>query len=265
MAERNEPWPAGTPCWADLMVTDLGRTQAFYREVLGWSFTEPLPDFGGYCNALVDGQPVAGLSPTPEDMTGHPNVWSVYLATDDIEADADNAIAAGAKLLLPPVKVGPFGSMGMWADPTGAIFGMWQAGEHTGFRVVDEPGAVTWCDLTTPDRETARRFYAEVFGYTYQDIGEGGGEGGVPYALFTVPGGDRPGGGIGGTDPGEENAVAVWSVCFQIVDVDDAVRRVLDAGGSVMEHPFDFQYGRLALVAGPDREAFALMTPGGAM
>jgi hypothetical protein len=29
-----------------------------------------------------------------------------------------------------------------------------------------------------------------------------------------------------------------------------------------MEDPFDFAYGRLAVVAGPDRESFAIMTPG---
>lgn len=106
-------------------------------------------------------------------MVGHPNVWCVYLATVDIEADADRAVAAGARLLVPPRREGRSGSMGLWSDPTGAISGMWQAGELTGFETVDEPGGVTWCDLVTPDPQAARRFYAEVFGYGYEDIRAG--------------------------------------------------------------------------------------------
>jgi predicted enzyme related to lactoylglutathione lyase len=104
---------------------------------------------------------------------------------------------------------------------------------------------------------TARDFYAQLFGYNYEDAGRDG----PPYAVFTVPGGDAPGGGIGGTDPGAGNAVAVWSVCFRSDDVGTAVQCARDAGGSVLEEPFDFQYGRLAVVGGPDRESFAIMTP----
>lgn len=257
MTQRNEAWPAGTPCWADLTASDPGRTEEFYRSVLGWEYGEPRPEHGGYRNALVGGRPVAGISPAAPDLTGVPHVWQVYLASDRIHLCAERVLAAGGTELMEPVEVGKLGWMGVWQDPTGASFGMWQAGEHIGFAAVDVPGSVAWCDLMTPDHHTARDFYAQVFGYHYEDIGEDG----VSYATFTVPRGDRPAGGIGGTDPAAENAPAVWSVCFQADDVDAAVRRVRDAGGSVAEDPIDFEYGRLAVVAGPDREAFAIMTP----
>ena len=39
MSTHTDPWPAGTPCWVDLMASDLDRTQAFYRDVLGWTYT----------------------------------------------------------------------------------------------------------------------------------------------------------------------------------------------------------------------------------
>ena len=104
------------------MASDLDRTQAFY--VLGWTYTESQPEYGGYLNALVDGRTVAGLSPTMEGMEDAPHVWSVYLATDDIAADAAKAADAGAAALFEPMEVGPFGFMGMWNDPTGAAFGM---------------------------------------------------------------------------------------------------------------------------------------------
>ncbi|MGQ1798780.1 VOC family protein [Kocuria oceani] len=258
MTQHTEPWPAGTPCWTDLVASDLVRTQEFYRQVLGWQYDDPRPEHGGYCNALVDGARVAGLSPADPDRAGAPPVWQVYLAADRIELGAQRVLDAGGTQLMGPTDIGPLGRMGVWRDPAGAVFGMWQSGEHIGFETVDVPGAVVWCDLTTPDHRTARDFYAAVFGYHYEETGGDG----VSYATFTVPRGDRPAGGIGGTDPAAQDAPSVWSVCFQVEGVDAAVDRVRAAGGSVVEEPFDFAYGRLAVVAGPDRESFALMAPG---
>ncbi|MFF0990026.1 VOC family protein [Kocuria nitroreducens] len=257
MTTHTEPWPAGSPCWVDLMASDLDRTQAFYRDVLGWTFSDSQPEYGGYCNALLDGRTVAGLSPTMEGLENAAHVWSVYLATEDISAHAARAVEAGATPVHEPMEVGPFGSMGMWVDRTGADFGMWQAHEHTGFGAYGEPGAVTWCDLMTADPAVAQGFYAAVFGYTYQDIGDDT----MSYALFTVPGGQMPAGGIGGLDPKAGDAQPGWSVAFQVEDVDAAVQRVREAGGSVDQEPFDFEYGRMAVVAGPDREVFVVMSP----
>lgn len=257
MTTHTNSWPAGTPCWVDLMASDLQRTQTFYRDVLGWTYSESQPEYGGYCNALVDGDVVAGLSPTMEGMEDAPHVWSVYLATDDIAALAAKAGDAGAAQLLEPMEVGPFGSMGMWADPTGAAFGVWQANEHTGFTRIEEPGAVAWCDLMTADLPAAREFYATAFGYEYQDIGDEN----MPYALFTVPDGERPAGGIGGPAPDAGDAQPGWSAAFQVEDVDAAAERVRRAGGSISSEPSDFEYGRMAVAAGPDGEVFVLMTP----
>jgi predicted enzyme related to lactoylglutathione lyase len=35
MSTRNEPWPAGTPCWVDLSVRDREAAQQFYSALLG--------------------------------------------------------------------------------------------------------------------------------------------------------------------------------------------------------------------------------------
>lgn len=258
MTRRTERWPAGTPCWTDLTASDPDRTREFYRRVLGWEYSEPEPEFGGYCHALLDGGPVAGLSPSVPDLEGVPHVWQVHLATDRIDLGAERILSAGGTQLVDPTRMGRFGTMGVFQDPTGATFGLWEAGELIGFTAVDEPGSVVWCDLTTPDPAGARDFYAQVFGYSYEETGAMG----PSYAAFTVPGGERYGGGIGGTDPETENAVAVWSVCFRAEDLDETLQHVRDAGGAVMEGPMRSPYGRLAVVAGPDRESFAVMTPG---
>lgn len=257
MTTHLDPWPPGTPCWVDLMAGDLDRTQAFYARILNWTFTESQPEYGGYCNALAGGQPVAGLSPTMPGMEESPHVWTVYLATDDIAATDAAATAAGAQVLAPAMEVGPFGSMGVWFDPSGAAFGTWQSAEHTGFNVVDEPGSVAWCDLMTRDYQAALDFYASVFGYSYTDAGMEG----MRYAMFTVPGGERPAGGIGDLsgDPGP--MPSAWSTCFQVDDVDATTIDIPAAGGAVISEPGDFEFGRIAIASGPDGEVFALITP----
>jgi predicted enzyme related to lactoylglutathione lyase len=54
--------------------------------------------------------------------------------------------------------------MAIFADPNGAVFGVWQAGVHQGAEVVNEPGSFTWSELLTRDVDKAKRFYGEAFG-----------------------------------------------------------------------------------------------------
>jgi predicted enzyme related to lactoylglutathione lyase len=259
MTLHPEAWPAGTPCWVDIMVKDFDRSRAFYSTVLGWQFTEPAAEFGGYCNALVEGRQVAGMSPTMEGMEGAPNVWSVYLATDDIAATTKATLAAGGQQMFPPMEVGSFGTMGMFTDPTGAAFGAWQAAGHTGFDILDVPGSVAWCDLMTGDAAAAQRFYGEVFGFSYEQIGAAE----APYAMFTPPGADRPAGGIGEIGHEQQGMPFAWSTTFMVSNTDAAAQRVTESGGGIITAPYDFEYGRMAVATGPDGEMFGLLVPPG--
>ena len=231
MTTHDSSWPAGTPCWVDITVSDLARSQAFYRTVLGWEFTESEPEaFGGYCNALLGGRQAAGMSPPMGEDS--PHFWTVYLATDDAAASDAAITQAGGRQILAPMQVGSFGTMGIYADPTGAVFGTWASDEHTGFGVADEPGAVTWCEGMVGDYEVGKAFYASAFGFTYTDISDEN----MSYAMFSVPAGERPAGGIGGIT----DQPPYWSVTFEVDGTDAAVQRVRDAGGAGTVEPFVF-------------------------
>jgi predicted enzyme related to lactoylglutathione lyase len=258
MPTRLEKWFPGTPCWTDLMATNLAATQAFYSRVLGWTYSETGPDFGGYCNALVSGQVVAGVSPATPDAGEAPCAWTVYLATDDLAATASKASAAGAQVIAPPMQVGDFGSMGLWVDPAGARFGAWQSGTHTGFSLVDEPGTVAWCDLMAHDGQAAKAFYADVFGLTYSASGMAGGD---SYVMFSAPGDERPVGGIGDMGSSNPEWPTAWGVCFQVTDADAIAAEIPGLGGSIVMEPYDFEWGRLVAATGPDGERFSLITP----
>lgn len=254
MAIHRESWPAGTPVWVDLSVSDPEVSRAFYGDVLGWEFTAQTEEFGGYFMALVEGEPAAGLAPPMPGMDEPVHAWTTYLGTDDIDAVTQAVTDAGGSVVLPPMLLEALGAMGIYADPTGAVFGVWHYGEHTGFNVYDAPGAVSWCEAMVGDFDKGKEFYATVFGFTYEDMSSGD----MSYAMFSVPGGERPAGGVGVADAGQP---PYWSVTFNVPDTDAAIQRATARGSQVLMEPYAFEFGRVAVITGPDGEPFGVIEP----
>lgn len=101
-----------------------------------------------------------------------PPAWSIYIASSDVDAAAAKIRDNGGELMMEPMAVGEFGKMLMAKDPSGVVFGVWQAGTHEGFEKQGEAGAFCWAEVTTRDVEKADGFFPAVFGYgvkTMQD------------------------------------------------------------------------------------------------
>ncbi|MFE5333917.1 VOC family protein [Embleya sp. NPDC056575] len=239
-------YPTGVPCWVDLAVPDVAAGLAFYRGLLGWDDEiEPAPP-GGYTTCTLGGRPVAGLLDRPPGQP-EPIAWTTHLAADDIDAVARVILAAGGEVTVPPTDVRTLGRTAVAADPTGGVFAVWQAREHIGAGVVDEPGAVVWNELYTPDSDRAKRFYADVFGVTFQDMSDAD----FDYATFHVDG--VPRGGLAGVRNGPPPR---WAVYFAVRDADESVARVDDLGGTVLRGPEESPYGRVAAIRDPQGALF---------
>jgi predicted enzyme related to lactoylglutathione lyase len=246
----------GMPCWVDLATTDPEGARAFYTGLFGWTADPGPPEFGGYTMCLLEGRPVAGLSPKPESWSG-PNVWSTYLAVDDADATMARASTEDGTVVVEPVTVGPMGRMAFGADPAGGIYGVWQAGEHTGVHVYNEPGSLVWNELMTRDYEAARAFYAAVFGYSYEDMGDGEN---FTYSTVTRPDGHVVAG-IGALDHNMPPEVpSRWVTYFGVADTDAAAARAQELGAALEMAPFDSQFGRIAVVRAPQGETFSLIS-----
>ncbi len=249
MSIRTSPWPAGVPCWTDLTVPDVAAAKAFYADVIGWTYQDTEADYGGYAIAQTGGAAAAGIGPLPQEGM-HP-AWTLYLASDDADTTASAVTEHGGTVLLPPGDIGALGRMFIAADPSGAVFGVWQAGSHIGAGVVNEPGALTWEDLRCPQPDAAREFYTAVFGYRMDAVPEAG----VDYTTFALPGERAPLGGMGGM-MGADDLPAHWIVYFGVPDTATAVAATERGGGSVLVRDFDTPYGAIAGLADPAGAVF---------
>ena len=254
MATRDTAWPDGTPCWVDLMTTDIEAARTFYGDLFGWEFDIGPAETGNYSSALIDGRRVAGIFTMDAD---HPPVWSTYLATSDTDATSDDAVRAGGTVISPAMDVMDLGRMAVLKDPTGGTFGAWQAGTHFGFQVSNETGAVIWNELLTREYDAAREFYAAVFSYSYTDMGDAG----FQYSTVEVDGNTV--GGIGTLPEGVPAEVpAHWRVYFAVDDADEAVAKAVSTGAEVIRPAMDMPYGRHADLADPQGAFFSVIKPG---
>jgi predicted enzyme related to lactoylglutathione lyase len=251
---RDEAWPNGTPCWIDVLVTDPGAARVFYSGLFGWDIQDGPPEAGGYLMCMMKGRPVAAISPKPESNP-FPNVWSTYLASDDVDATVAKATEAGSQLMMEPMDVMTAGRMAFAMDPTGAPYGIWQAGTHLGVGVYNEPGTLVWNELMTRDYEGAKAFYGNVFGYTYDEIGEG-----FSYSTIKRATDGEVVAGMGELDAGMPAEVpASWVTYFMVEDTDTSAAKAVELGASIVRQPFDTPFGRMAPLIGIQGEAFSLI------
>lgn len=254
-----ETAPIGAPCWVDLMTSDAERSRAFYSELFGWTAEEPNPEFGGYFNFAKDGVRVAGGM--PNQQAGMPDVWSVYLATDDAAKTLELAAANGGQVLVQAMPVADLGIMGFVTDSGGAHIGLWQPGLHKGFGNVAEAGAPSWFELHTRDYAAAVDFYRNVFHWDTNV------EGDTPEFRYTTMkhGEDRYAGVMDASGFLPEGVPAHWAVYFGVDDADAALAKIVALGGSIVMPAEDTPYGRLATAADPTGAQFKLVAPNEAM
>lgn len=242
----------GAPIWIDLSCDDVEAAGRFYGEVVGFEAQPGNPDFGGWAACTKAGKQVCAMMPKQDPS--QPTGWTTYLHTDDAEATAAAVREAGGQVLMEPMAVADFGSMAVCADPTGAVFGLWQPGTHRGAELVNEDGTWCWAHCNTPDPERAAAFYREVFGIEVRSMDMGGME------ILAFFDGDRPIAGVS-TPPGEAEGTW-WSTDFQVPDVDAATERAKAQGAEVLMEPFDFPFGRNAILRDPQGAPVGLFTPG---
>ena len=112
-------------------------------------------------------------------------------------------------------------------------------------------GTPCWVDLATTDRTAAKAFYADLFGWDYQDnpmdeTGE------IFYSMAMTDGSF-----VGGMyeQPEDQRQAGIpphWMIHIAVDDVDAIAARVPGLGGTVGAPPFDvFDAGRMSIISDP--------------
>jgi uncharacterized protein len=268
-------YPAGVPCWIETEQPEPKEAVNFYEGVFGWEFedvaTANMP--GPYYIGRLRGKDVAAVVP---QSSGAPDTaqWISYVCVDNADETAGKATQAGGAVVAHPSDVGDAGRKAVLADPAGAVFSVWQAKDHKGSTLVNEPGTWNSSELHTRDPEESKDFYRAVFGWEVRSVDFGSGD----FFWFALPG---YGAYLLENDPelrgrleedsapeGFEDAVAWfvpttdddtpphWSNTFSVDDADETARKAAELGATVVAEPFDAPYVRMTVIRDPQGAMF---------
>ena len=244
----------GVPSWIDVGSPDVDQAAAFYSDAVRMGRpVRAAREAGGYRIAFLDDRTVAGLGP---QQNPGPPVWTTYVNV----TNADEVVALvkdnGGMVFVEPMDVMDAGRMAIFADPVGAVIGVWQPGRHTGAQLVNQPGTYCWSELVTTDTDTSAKFYSAVFGWGAEGAGPPGGP--VMYTEWKV-GGRSVGGMMAKPDTMPAEIPPYWGVYFAVEDTDASVAKITELGGTVMMGPADIEPGRFAVVADPTGAMFSIL------
>lgn len=165
---------------------------------------------------MAEGQRAGGDSP----------FWLTYVAVADADAAAARTDELGGTVLAEPFDVGAE-RMSVIADPTGAKLCLRQSPEGIGACRVDDPGSLTWTELSTSDIAAAIRFYSGLFGWRIE--------------------------------PREAPGPARWMPYFAVASLDEALARTADSGGRLLAGPRDLRDGTSAILRDPQQADFGVL------
>jgi uncharacterized protein len=159
------------------------------------------------------------------------------------------------------------------ADPTGAVFCMWEPKGHHGAQLVNAAGSWNWSDLYTPDPSLAEPFYRSLFGWDSRAVSFGE----TSATMWMRPGyGDvleartpglremheKAGAPEGFTDCVgwllQDDGPSRWHVTFSVDDTDATAARADELGAEVVVPPYDAGPVRIAMLKDPQGAVFTV-------
>ena len=125
---------------------------------------------------------------------------------------------------------------------------------------IHDSGRVIWHDLLTTTPDASRRFYGELFGWTFESPGIHVGLGDEEDYMLIRHNGRLIGGMLNANTLGRETNVSQWITMISVDDIDAAVARVTANGGVVLTKPTELiSRGSLAVLQGPTGALFAMI------
>ena len=245
--------------WYELMTDDLEKAVAFYSAVVGWEVRDSGMPGMRYLLFGKGGKDVGGMASWSSLGMDKPTAWKGHIFTPDVHAETAAVVADGGKEHRAPQEIPGVGHFSVVSDPQGAEFLLFQPShmEVPARLKPAEVGAVGWHELGTTDWNKAWEFYSSHYGWTKGmavDMGPMG-----TYQTFMLD--DVYGGGMMSIPPelADKMGGPAWLFYFTVDDIEAAVTRVQNNGGSITQGPMQVPGGSW-IVQGVDSQGggFAL-------
>ncbi len=252
MGQRTQYKP-GTFSWTDLTTTDQEGAKAFYGALFGWEATDnPVGDGVTYSMMSIDGEYVAAIAPQPQQQrdAGVPPAWNSYITVESADDALEAAKGLGGTVHAPAFDVMDAGRMGVVQDPQGAFFLVWEPKARIGAGLVNAHGALSWNELASPVLEASAGFYRELFGWTIEPLESSE----MPYMTIKNSAGEQN----GGMRPVAPSEPPHWLVYFGVDDLDGALAKLSELGGTQIIDPIEAGPGRVVVVQDPQGAVLAL-------
>ena len=261
--------------WYELMTTDAHAARSFYEAVVGWDIEAEASGPMDYRMISSAEGPVAGLMPITPEMTagGARPAWLGYVGVDDVDKMAQSFGDGGGTVHMAPWEIPGIGRMGFVADPQGAMLYVMKPtppadrpdAESLSFSYdKPRPGHCAWNELATSNPAAALHFYGQRFGWVKDGEMEMGPMGKYEFLRHAgrAPEGSPPGHGmLGAVMPKMPQVpVSAWTYYFRVPDIDAAVARIRELGGTIVMEPTEIPGGDFSMNAiDPQGAHFALV------
>jgi predicted enzyme related to lactoylglutathione lyase len=209
--------------YVSVWTQDPERSAAFYGHVLGWRFDAA-------SRRVTNTDHPVGIV----EMPGPPTLFCCYAVTD-VAAARQAILAAGGE--AGEISQTPHGPTVDATDPSGTAFAVYQPAGDDPRPALNGTGSgeLSYVTFQVADSTSFRRFYGRVLGWSFEPGRiEDGWEPRSVHPMAGIAGGS--------TEPA---TVPMWTVA----DIEAAVARVREAGGTVIEEPSAQSYGSSALCA----------------
>lgn len=220
----------------EIRTRDLARAVPFYRAVFDWLVFPSGPDY-----ALVEtgGLPIVSLLQTANPRFPVGAVANILV--DDVDVEAQRAVALGARISVPKSEVPNSGLYYGIVDPWGTELYLWQPftdQRPAPKRVGKNP--LSYVEFSGPDLPALTRFYSELFGWSFWSV--------VFKEAFVMAEGHGLKRGIG--------LCGGHAGCMNYIDVDqleETAVKIQAAGGQILVAPSEFPgEGRYLIFEDPD-------------
>lgn len=109
----------------ELQTRDVNKAKKFYASLFEWK----LEDFPAMEYTIIKVGEGTGGGIMKNPVPGAPDNWLPYILVDDIAASTKKAQSLGGKIRKEVTEIPGMGWFSVIADPTGAVFGLWQTKE----------------------------------------------------------------------------------------------------------------------------------------